>query len=87
MKKGDWLFDGGNQIGRAKSDVYEVCGRMLIDVVLYDRDGTRIGRQSPAEGGPRHFEPALDPSEWTVIEKPRFPLSRFEYLDRMVCAI
>lgn len=81
MKKGDWIFDGCEQIGKAKSDLYEVCGRMHVDVTLYERDGTRIGRRSPAMGGPTHFEPACDPECWVVIKRPRFPLSRYCYLD------
>lgn len=84
MKKGDWLFNGVDTIGKAKGDPYEVCGRMHVDVVLYDRDGSRLGRISPAMGGPRHFEPATDPDGWMVIEEPRFPLQRFCYLDDLL---
>lgn len=84
MKKGDWIFDGCDSIGKAKSDPYEVCGRMQVDVTLYDRDGTCVGRRSPAMDGPTHFEPACDPTGWTVIEPPRFPFSRFCYLDEVL---
>ncbi len=87
MKKGDWIFDGQEQFGKAKSTPYEVFGCMLVDVVLYGRDGTRIGRISPAEGGPTDFEPACDASWWTVIEKPQFPLPRLGYLSEMLVRV
>lgn len=49
----------------------------LLDIVLYDwRTGDKIGRESPAEGGPRHFEPACDAQHWRRIYPPTFPLDR-----------
>ena len=77
MKKGDWIFDGCDALGKAKSDPYEVSGRDHVDVTLYNRAGDRVGRASPAMGGPTHFEPACTASEWYVIGKPRFPLPRY----------
>lgn len=76
MKKGDWVSDFGSdipQLGRI-CGTFELDGVLYINVVLYDREGTRLGRVSPALGGPRKFEPALDGRLWTVIERPSFPL-------------
>lgn len=84
MQKGDWIFDGCDSFGKAKSDIYEVCGRMHVDVVLYARSGERIGRMSPPMGGPRHFEPACSAEDWTVVKKPKFPLSRYSDLRQIL---
>ncbi len=54
------------------------------DLVIYARDGTRIGRESPAMGGPRGFEPFCSAENWQKIEEPRFPLDRYDYLKNLV---
>jgi hypothetical protein len=87
MKKGDWIYDGCGGIGKAKSDPYEVLGRTLVDVTIYALDGRRIGRESPAMGGPRHFEPACGVEGWTVIAKPGFPLPRFLMPDELAAKL
>ena len=84
MKKGDWIFDGCDQIGKAASDPYEICGQFHVDVTLYNRAGDRVGRLSPPMGGPRHFEPACSAADWMVIEKPRFPLPWYRELSSVV---
>jgi len=81
VKKGDWLFDGCELIGKARSDVY--MGN-AIDVTIFNTEGERVGRVSPPMGGPCSFEPACTASDWTVIEEPEFPLTRFEYLSDVV---
>ena len=48
----------------------------LANVVLYSPEGQRIGRSSPAEGGPKTFEPACDMTHWGRIREPDFPLRR-----------
>lgn len=53
-------------------DVYELDGELLLDLVIYDRNGTRVGRESPACGGPRNFEPACPAAHWEPIEEPNF---------------
>lgn len=53
-------------------EVYEMSGEVLLDLVFYERDGTRIGRVSPACGGPRNFEPACPADAWCLIEEPDF---------------
>lgn len=85
MKKRDWIFDGSN-IGRVKNGPYPapVGKGMMIDVTIYNLEGTRVGRVSPAMGGPRHFEPCCDVEVWEVIEPPRFPLSKWNYLEHQI---
>lgn len=75
--QGDWVaptWDGPVMIGRVKQSYW--CGDdVLMDVVLYDFKGVVIGRNSPAEGGPKTFEPAITfNEEWTRVHKPEFPL-------------
>lgn len=43
-----------------------------LDLVLYSYTGERIGRESPALGGPTHFEPYCCPDNWEPIDKPQF---------------
>jgi hypothetical protein len=76
---GDWVatIDGLTfEIGKVKSS-YRFEGQVLIDLVLYDVAGNRVGRTSPAMGGPRTFEPAmLYTGVFRRIEPPRFPIAR-----------
>lgn len=85
---GDWVASLPSlsfQIGRVK-DSYFGDGEFLVDVVLYDPDGGKIGRVSPRCGGPRSFEPAmLYAGAWRRIREPVFPLTRevrYEPCDR-----
>lgn len=80
MKKGNWVFDGCQSFGRIVNKPYEFSGVLHIDVALYNRDGERIGRESPACGGPTSFEPACTAEGWVVIEEPDFPISKRCYL-------
>lgn len=76
--QGDWvseLADTPNPLfGRVRSS-YINDGEILMDVIIYDLAGHRVGRVSPPEGGPTRFEPAIpwDAKRWTRIEKPKFP--------------
>lgn len=79
IKKGDWVADGTGQIAKVR-DAYQLCGEPLIDLWLYSNKGERIGRASPALGGPRTFEPACDAANWSRIKKPEFPL-RMQWID------
>jgi hypothetical protein len=54
--------------------VYEFEGDVLLDLSIYDHKGSRIGRQSPAEGGPKSFEPACAAKHWERIKRPSFPI-------------
>jgi hypothetical protein len=85
MRVGDWVatrvepgyeLNTPIRIARVK-DVYRDpvssrSNKWLVDLVLYSRDGTRIGRESPAMGGPRNLEPACHLEFWSRIEKPDF---------------
>lgn len=51
-------------------DAYVLDGELLLDLVMYRRNGTKVGRVSPACGGPRGFEPAIPASAWGLIEEP-----------------
>lgn len=54
-----------------KADGTQVC---MVDIAVYALSGNRIGRESPAEGGPRTYEPWLTYADWVRIAKPAFPL-------------
>lgn len=79
ISQGDWVaYSNGinSTLGRVRS-AYFSDGKVFMDVVLYDFDGRRIGRESPAMGGPRGFEPALEFDDgWQRVEVPRFPIER-----------
>ncbi len=72
-RPGDWVSNG-IQLGRLHG-ISRFEGEVLIDIVLYGVDGTRIGRESPALGGPRGFEPMVPFEGWSRIRKPDFPLA------------
>lgn len=69
---GAWVADGDQEQPRIAqvADCYELDGEWYLDLVMYRRDGTKIGRVSPACGGPRGFEPALPAASWELIEEP-----------------
>lgn len=77
MKKGDWVVNGIDMhqpnFGTVR-DIYEQGGNTYVDVVYYSYNGNRLGRISPAMGGPRSYEPALNFFDLTVIERPVFPM-------------
>lgn len=74
---GAWIADFSNpscpRIGRVK-DSYFMNGEKLVDVIRYTHKGKRIGRESPAGGGPRGFEPACAAEHWKLIKAPNFKL-------------
>ncbi|MDU8350904.1 hypothetical protein RYA05_03230 [Pseudomonas syringae pv. actinidiae] len=80
VEKKNWVMERDVQhpsIGRVKDCYWDsACQEWVIDIVLYSPDGDRIGRSSPAMGGPRSFEPAVPFEYWERIEKPQFPLNR-----------
>lgn len=43
-----------------------------LDLVFYSGSGERIGRVSPAMGGPKGFEPFCCAQTWVEIESPPF---------------
>lgn len=76
---GRWVaqFDCGMdrpQIARVR-DAYQDSGaegQFLLDLIFFKHTGERLGRISPASGGPRGFEPACPSSRWEPITKPDF---------------
>lgn len=56
------------QLGR----VHSVYGDGAIDIRIYGASCDRIGRVSPAMGGPRGFEPYCSADLWTLIQRPDF---------------
>jgi hypothetical protein len=73
FKPGDWVSNNSDHIALVKS-VYGDEGDVLLDLCLYNRDGDKIGRESPAMGGPRTFEPAVSGKDWHRIKPPKFPV-------------
>lgn len=75
VKPGDWVESrsGSGDVATVRA-VYRIGGDVLVDLVLYDRDGGKVGRRSPACGGPRSFEPACNYDDWQRISEPEFPI-------------
>ncbi len=73
FKPGDWVWDGQRaaQVKAVSRDRDEV----VLDLYLYGDSGLRLGRQSPALGGPRSFEPCCSSEHWERITEPRWPIS------------
>jgi hypothetical protein len=74
FKPGDWVSDCMGQPAKVRA-VYRDRGEVLLDLVLYDMKGGKVGRESPACGGPRTFEPACAADGWQRIAQPTFPIS------------
>jgi hypothetical protein len=75
VKPGDWVESKyGCKVATVKDVYRESADVVLVDLFIYDRDGNKVGRESPVLGGPRKFEPALDWKDWKRIERPSFPI-------------
>lgn len=85
------IFQPGMWAMRADDVFRPMLGRIRsvhsdgsIDVVIFAADGDRLGRVSPAMGGPSSFEPCCGAENWIPIERPDFDLlstKRYEYRD------
>lgn len=78
--QGDWVFreSGGDfEVARVRQSYFE-GDEVYCDLVPYSLEGVNIGRQSPALGGPKSFEPwcLFTDNGWQRIEKPSFPLEK-----------
>ncbi|AOG02845.1 hypothetical protein [Bosea sp. RAC05] len=75
VKAGDWVVSrfSDDKVAKVRS-VYLEGETVLVDLVLFARDGRTIGRESPVMGGPRNFEPACEYKDWQRIREPSFPL-------------
>lgn len=77
VASGDWVAtERGRtfQVGRVRGSRIEHDGTVLMDVVIYDADGNKVGRTSPDMGGPRSYEPSIPFEGWRRIERPVFPI-------------
>lgn len=76
LRGGCWVMRGsGTSIEIAKVKAcYRLQEEVLLDLWMYSREGDKIGRTSPVEGGPRSFEPACALEGWVRIVAPDFPL-------------
>lgn len=78
---GNWVAEAPEfdrpKIAKVK-DIYfdRIANEWVADLILYSAGGDRIGRESPACGGPRTFEPCVPVATWRAIKKPSFPLDR-----------
>lgn len=73
FRPGDWVWDGSRP-ATVKRVYDDGSGEVLLDLVIYSRDGEKLGRQSPACGGPRTFEPACSANGWQRIAQPKWPI-------------
>lgn len=90
FKRGDWAARKDDE---HRPDIAQVLeyedqyGPPYLNLCLYAPDGRKIGRRSPAEGGPKGFEPCCPADAWRKIEEPCFPLKegRFSgyYFDQL----
>lgn len=87
FEKGVWVMSSDDvsrpQLGR----VHSVYDDGAIDIVIYGASGERIGRVSPAMGGPRGFEPYCGADLWTPIQSPDFEkiaMLRYGYRGELV---
>lgn len=78
--KGDWVEsrEYHPRVGKVV-DSYWTTGpdgvpACMVDIAVFALSGNRVGRESPAEGGPKTYEPWLAYSDWFRIAKPVFPL-------------
>ncbi|RUW56837.1 hypothetical protein [Mesorhizobium sp. M8A.F.Ca.ET.021.01.1.1] len=72
-KPGDWVMNRAGRVAKVKSiDFWQ--GEYTFDLVLFDSTGEKIGRESPALGGPRTFEPSCSIDGWERCKEPDFPL-------------
>jgi hypothetical protein len=88
---GDWVADHEDNhspiFGRVKECMEEPDG-WFINLIVYAPHGERIGRRSPACGGPTSYEPFIAASRFRRIKDPVFPIKvdkwtrgyRLEYL-------
>lgn len=86
FKKGDWVLRRDWQQLAQVKEFSPASGswEATLDLIIYSRSGERIGRESPAMGGPRGFEPCCPASDWAPIRKPAFSLPKYEPLFRVV---
>lgn len=81
--KGDWVETVGEthpRVARVVESFWNVepngARVCMVNLSIYAHSGQRIGRESPAEGGPTAYEPWIRyTGEWQRVKKPSFPVS------------
>lgn len=73
FRPGDWVTDENDRIAKVKS-VWRAGGEVLLDLWLHTHGGIKTGRETPAMGGPKTFEPACPADGWSRVAKPSFPI-------------
>jgi hypothetical protein len=71
-KPGDWVSDG-HQVAQVKAVDWDGT-EVVVDLVFYANNGEKLGRVSPAMGGPRTFEPSCSWRYWHRVHEPDFPI-------------
>ncbi|ARL04377.1 hypothetical protein [Burkholderia pseudomallei] len=84
FRKGEWVMerDSTCPMFGIVSDCYDSLGQVMIDLTVYRADGKRLGRVSPACGGPRNMEPCLAADRFMKIVRPVFPVIAEDMLAR-----
>lgn len=84
--KGDWLEtigDSSLRIARVRKAYWSRNSdgedKLYGDLWLYNFNGDRTGRESPAFDGPRSYEPFCDLSDYQRIAEPQFPIELHSY--------
>ncbi len=70
----DWVANDDGDLAKVKT-VIRQGSEVLLDLFMYDHDGTKVGRRSLAFDGPRTYEPCCSADGWYRITTPEFPLS------------
>jgi hypothetical protein len=89
---GGWVATLGSdgefpRVAKVRDAYRDSEGELLLDLVMYSHDGTKLGRTSPAMGGPRGYEPCCCGEWWVEIEQPPFAQmaeTRFGYRHLLV---
>lgn len=75
FNNGDWVgdfTDNHSPIFGIVKEVFLEPDGWFINLVVYAVHGERIGRRSPACGGPTNFEPFIPADRFQKIKKPEF---------------
>lgn len=74
FKPGDWVVDLSERVALVKG-VSRFQDEVLLDLYMYSLRGERIGRTSPACGGPRTYEPCCSAEGWERLDgEPDWPI-------------
>lgn len=74
FKPGDWVVDDRERVAKVKQ-VHWWDDEALLDLWIYEDSGHRVGRESPALGGPKTYEPMCSCEFWHRLEgEPEWPV-------------